>query len=218
MRNKSEAWQPEVKARLSLSQILVGTMVGGILGVATTIFSLGRQVTSLEEQVAVLKQAAPPFTAQHENSPPKEQRQPSPEAAQRDKLPASQLEAIVQQLQRSHVKLSYGEAAYEAFTDEDLNRFVKDDVPGQVKEDLKHNNTFISVLLSVQDLTPVERQRLLKACLKPLHPTWAQLGRVGPGGQTEAGQRAEILVAGAVVELARELLRLSPAELRKLFD
>jgi len=58
---------------------------------------------------------------------------------------------------------------------------------------------------------------LLEACTKPLHPTWAQLGKISPEGQTDAGQKAEIMIATAVVDLVKTLVRLPRSEIEKLY-
>jgi hypothetical protein len=61
-----------------------------------------------------------------------------------------------------------------------------------------------------------KRQNLLDRASTTYKQTWAEMGKVGPEGQTDAGQTAERLIAEAVVEKVKELLKKPDAELRKL--
>jgi hypothetical protein len=134
-----------------------------------------------------------------------------------DSVKPEELCPIIERQQRTHVKESFGEWASESFTEDDLRRFQEQDIPRRITNELKRDNTFISVVLAIQALPPNKRQSLLEACTKPLHPTWAQLGKISPEGQTDAGQKAEIMIATAVVDLVKTLVRLPRSEIEKLY-
>jgi hypothetical protein len=58
---------------------------------------------------------------------------------------------------------------------------------------------------------PGAREKLLNEGMNTYKPTWALRKEISPNGQTEAGQKAERLIAEAIVDLVRELYKL-PAE------
>jgi hypothetical protein len=73
---------------------------------------------------------------------------------------------------------------------------------------LRKDKEFTNVVLALKASPPHEQQKLLDAALNTRRPTWAELGRIDRQGQTEAGQEAEKMIAEAIVNLVKELLRL----------
>lgn len=126
------------------------------------------------------------------------------------------LDQIIREQQRRYVRESYGIWAHQCFTDADLEQFKRDATVHRIASHLKHDRGFIAVVLNIKEMAQDARRKLLESSVKPLHPTWAQLGRITPEGQTEAGQVAEIMIAKGIVDVVEELLDLSVEELRKL--
>ena len=182
---------------------LLPFIVGGVLGVAATTYVHGEKLAKMEEKVQHLESSGVDSNSETSKEP--------------SKVNAGKLVNIIQDQQRSSVKESCGVEAYQCFTDSNLNDFIKTNVPTQITEKLKANNEFIEVVLSVQAMRPNDQQKLLSSCQQPLRKTWAQLGRISCEGQTDAGQRAEVLIASAIVDLIKELIKLPPEEIKKLY-
>jgi hypothetical protein len=123
---------------------------------------------------------------------------------------------IITAQQRIYVKESYGEQSNQNFTQRDLDEFKKKDVPKQVIDKLRHNGGFLEVVLAIKQMSLSEQQKLLDQAVRTYKPTWAERGSISREAQTEAGQEAERMIAGAVVVLARELSKLSPEAIRNL--
>jgi len=137
---------------------------------------------------------------------------PRPPNVRPDKL----LEIIKQQ-QRLHVKESYGELANQCFTENDLRKFVSDRQATQIADELKRSNELLDIVQAVKAMAPTDRQNLLEAGLHTYKPTWEQLGKVDRQGQTVAGQNAEKMIAEAIVNLVKNLSKLSDDDLKKLY-
>jgi hypothetical protein len=97
-----------------------------------------------------------------------------------------------------------------------LDEFKKKATDKIVTNKLRHNGEFLEVVLAIKQMSLSEQQKLLDQALGTYKPTWAARGPISHEGQTEAGQEAERIIAGAVVELVRELSRLSPENLKRL--
>jgi hypothetical protein len=108
--------------------------------------------------------------------------------------------------QRTHVRLSYGQADGQCFTRDNLSGFKQRDVPGQIVRQLRTSAQFRAIVEQLRKQPAGKRARYLQKCRAIAHPTWAQLGKISPRGQTEAGQQAELLIAQAIVRLANEML------------
>jgi hypothetical protein len=118
----------------------------------------------------------------------------------------STLREIVENEIRDHVRQSWGELRGQNFSDEDYDRFKRDDIPGQIVAQLRTNKVFHAALTKVRAMTPEERTSYLKRCRAPLRKTWAELGEISRAGTTEAGQKAELDIANAIVDLAQTML------------
>lgn len=124
----------------------------------------------------------------------------------KNEVKAEELIEIIKEQQRLNVRESYGEMAYQCFSDDDLGRFIQAKVPDRVIENLKKDNQFIEVVLAIKKLSSNERQKLLDESLNTYKPTWAQLGKISRDGQTEAGQKAERMISETIVNLVRDLI------------
>lgn len=118
--------------------------------------------------------------------------------------PAKILEIIKEQ-QSLFVKKSYGEYSLQCFTDSDLQIFISKGVIGTVKENLLKSNEFLAIVIAIKEMNPIERQKLLVRAQNTFKPTWAELGKISPDGQTDSGQTAEKLIAKSIVDLFSEL-------------
>jgi hypothetical protein len=125
---------------------------------------------------------------------------------------------VVRKYQRQNVRESYGELAHECFTWDDLSLFTRTKKATRIAEGLKRSRAFLQVVVALRNMPSEDRDKLFKACRRPLRPTWAQLGRITPEGQTDAGVQAEQLIADAIVDLAQRLVDLPEGEIQKLLD
>jgi predicted small secreted protein len=183
--------------------IITGIIIGVILGIGGTLIILRERITRLETEVENLK-------SQINQPSPTTQRQELETFSRREpKNKPEQLISIIQEQQRKNVKESWGELAYQCFTDDDLARFIKNKRTEQIRESLKRDPEFLDVVLAIRQMEPSERKKLLISADKPLRPTWAELGRISREGQTEAGQEAERMIATAIVKLVKELSSIS---------
>lgn len=135
-------------------------------------------------------------------------------------LPLTKADLLIQiitEQQQENVRESYGELAGQNFSDVDLKEFIRNRAAQNIAEQLKSDNRFLDVVLAIKRLSPSERQQLLQRGLNTHKPTWAQLGKVDPKGQTEAGQKAEKMIAEAIVTLVKKLSQLPDEEIRKLY-
>lgn len=113
---------------------------------------------------------------------------------------------LIKQQQAVHVGQSYGEWAEQCFTWDDLEGFNECEVPGRIVEELKKDAEFAELVAQIRQMAPPARNELLRQAGNTFKPTWRQLGRISPAGQTDAGQQAERRVAAAIVGLVRQML------------
>lgn len=113
---------------------------------------------------------------------------------------------LVRSLQRQHVKESYGERAFECFTDVDLEKFHDANIPKKVSAQLRTDKQFLSIVNGLQSLNTKQRSELLERVALTYKPTWSQLGKIDKRGQTDAGQLAEREIAEAIARVVKETL------------
>lgn len=117
---------------------------------------------------------------------------------------------LLKQQQAIHVGESWGPWIGQCFTWEDLKRFKEADVLGQIVAELRDDAKFAEIVSEVRQMAPSARSELLRQAGNTCKPTWRQLGRTSPAGQTDAGQQAERLIAAAVTGLVRQMLPGTP--------
>lgn len=184
------------KPKIDLPQIVGAFIVGAILGIAGTLYFQGREIEYLKAQLENLKSSPV-------NTVPTD-----PEI--KIKAKPEELIKIIEDQQRGHVKQSCGEFGYQNFGQRDLDEFKKKEVSKQIKDELKQNGEFKEVLLAIKRLSPGDQQKLFEQASGTYQRTWAELGKISCEGQTEAGQEAEKIIAGSIVDLVRDNLRQSP--------
>jgi hypothetical protein len=125
---------------------------------------------------------------------------------------------IIKAQQRKYVRESSGPSAYQSFTDDDLKAFRASNIRNSIVSDLKHDNEFIAVVLKIKEMDPTERQAPLSRSSQTFRPTWEELHKVSPEGQTAAGQAAEREIATIIVNLVRDLIKLTPEQINELYS
>jgi hypothetical protein len=116
------------------------------------------------------------------------------------------LREIIENQIRDNVRESFGELAGQNFSDVDFDRFTRDKVPEQIVTILQTNSRFLAALDKVRAMSPGDRESYLKRCRLPLRKTWAEQGEISSKGTTDAGRKAELAIAKAIVDLAEKLL------------
>jgi hypothetical protein len=121
---------------------------------------------------------------------------------------AGDLIPYIEAQQKAHVRESTGIYAYQCFTEVDLGRFKADSVHLKLAREARQSPRFRAIVAQLRTLPEEPRKAILAEARSVGHPTWAQLGRITTdgSGQTEAGQVAEKLIAGAIVHATEELL------------
>jgi hypothetical protein len=127
---------------------------------------------------------------------------PTADTRARDLIP------YIEAQQKACVRESTGIYAYQCFTDVDLDRFKADSVLLQIARNARRSQRFSNIVARLKSLPEEERNTILAKARGICHPTWAQLGRITTdgSGQTKAGHAAELLIAGALVRTADEMI------------
>lgn len=188
------------------SQIAIGVLVGLLLGIGGTFFTLQGRIAKLEGIVQTL---------QSTEQTPQTNQQPG-RTPSRPEVEIRELIVMIEDLQRSEVKESQNE--FINFSYDDLERFKDNKVAERAALSLKTDPRFLDVVHAIRKADPSSRSTLLRVADKPLRKTWGELGRVTTEGQTDAGQEAEKLIAKSVLELVRELIGLPEGEFLRLYD
>jgi hypothetical protein len=113
------------------------------------------------------------------------------------------LAEIVKSMQKRYVRESWGERAFECFTDRDLERFHADGIPNRVATELATDKRFLAVKKTIRSLPVTQQDEVLTRAASTYKPTWAQIGKIDRSGQTDAGQQAEKEIAEVIVELVK---------------
>lgn len=126
---------------------------------------------------------------------------------------------IIKEAQKANVRASTGVDSYNSYTNDDLTQFTDRKRPEAIAMEESRSREFHAVVLVVKRMPPIDREGLLRAAIQPLRPTYAELGRVvsDGSGQTDAGQRAELLVAEAIVDEMQRMLKKSEKELLEAY-
>jgi hypothetical protein len=137
--------------------------------------------------------------------------EPRPSPGPTSIVSPDELLGIITSEQRSKVRESINIYDGQNFSNDMLKEFKEQNVPRLVTERLKHNNDFIDIVLAIKQMGSGAREKLLSDGMRTRRKMWAELGKISPEGETEAGREAEQLIAQAIVDLIRELYKL-PAE------
>lgn len=196
-----------------IPSVIAGLIVGAILGAVSGFIYQERKITRLEERIKFLEQnlRAKPMTEGLSSINSKK-------IPEEPKVKPEELITIIKIQQKKYVKESWGTHAYQCFTDDDLKKFEDDKVPIKIVEKLKTDNKFIDIVLAIKDMTPSDWQDLKERSLSTYKRTWTELGKVDREGQTEAGQKAEKMIAEAIVDLVIEFIKKSREEIKRFYS
>jgi hypothetical protein len=122
-----------------------------------------------------------------------------PAAAARNQ--SGSLDAFVKTVQHSLVRESINEQ--NCFTWDHLAILREELASGRAARLIEGDPDFQRVCKAVKRIDPDERQNLYDNALQIFRQTWAEQGSIGPPGQTDAGQQADVLVGRLVVELVQ---------------
>jgi hypothetical protein len=125
---------------------------------------------------------------------------------------------LLEQSQKDNVRESYGIEEGKCFTDEDYDKFSENETAKKIVDELKGNRKFIAAVVALKALPKEERDQFIETCRKTYRQTWQEIGRITREGQTEAGQKADKDIAKAVVDTISKLCKLSPEEIRTVFE
>ena len=129
-------------------------------------------------------------------------------------LPAKSESLVVYivRVQRQYVRMSYGEESYECFTALDIQHFEAEKIAATISAEARQSVDLAGIAAALKALPAEERARRLDEARRHYHRTWAEIGRITSDGssQTWAGQRAEKLIAAAVVSAVEEILASKP--------
>jgi hypothetical protein len=190
------------------AQIIGALVVGILLGIGGSLILQGQKIAKLETQIEELNKSRALVPPHEEPNDEHIQSQVNPE----------DLIKIIKDQQASYVKESWGTEGYQCFTDVDYNNFINSKIPEKVLINLKKDNKFIDVVLAIKQMPSSKWQELKELCLKTYKPTWAEQGSISRSGQTDAGQKAEKMIAQTVVKLVVELLNKTDDDIKKLYS
>jgi hypothetical protein len=110
---------------------------------------------------------------------------------------------VIEIKQNRHIKKSHSDL--DCYTSEHLEDLKNSDKLIRLKENLSSNDHFLEIVSKIHKLSKPEWNQLRQQALDTHSPTWEEQKKVGPPGQTKAGQEGEKLVAKSIVELVTEL-------------
>jgi hypothetical protein len=200
------------------SQAVLLFLAGIITAGAAAYFIVIQENQKHEDKIAELQKQIDQLQKQIPGQPERANAPGNSSGNSTIKAKPSKLADFIRTEQSKYVKESFGEEAYESFTQKDLDSFTKEKRPAQIVAELRHNNEFLDIVRAIKAMPPAERQRLLASSRELSHPTWRELGRISREGQTDAGQQAERMIAKAIVAEVERLLELSDDEIKKMYS
>jgi len=114
---------------------------------------------------------------------------------------------LIQFHQRENIRESCGEMAHQCFTDRDFGEFVAAQKAQKSADALIESPRFVSIARAIARQPTKFWNDLRQKALATCRPTWAQLGKIDCAGQTNAGQRAELQIAAAIVNQLEIMLK-----------
>lgn len=153
-------------------------------------------------------------SAQTPSTPSETYSTPRASASVPPQVDAERLIDKIKQIQSEYVQDSTGTEAGQCFTDDDFKQFISDRKTAEIVEGLQKDNDFQALLSAIKEMNSSQREELLGRALNTYRKTWSEL-RLSPTtasadklreGQTEAGMKAERLIARTVVDLVRRTI------------
>lgn len=132
----------------------------------------------------------------------------SPTNGRSEKEAENLMTKIIKEQQRIFVRDSYGESATECFTWEDLDRFKQENNIAKVQRNIAESGKFSDLIDMLVELPERRRNDVYQVGRYIFKKTWAELGEITAEGQTDAGQKAEKMIADAIVAYAKQQVQL----------
>ena len=192
-----------------INQIIIAVIIAAITGFGGTFWALNNTVTRLEEKVIALNDRV---TRLETNKTTSIGIGKDPVGDPSTINPLT-LQTVIKEKQEKRVKKSQNVNI--CFNEEDFKKFVNGKIPEIVVNELMLDNSFIDLVISIKKMNPTERQQLLDSSSTIAKQTWTEMDKISPEGQTEVGQKAELLIANAIVLKVKELINLSEDDLKK---
>jgi hypothetical protein len=117
---------------------------------------------------------------------------------------------VVRTIQDELVKESIDQ--HNCFTNEDYAAFKSDEITKKVVQRLENDDIFRAIARTIAGFDTANRNQINNEARLSFKKTWAQLGKITPQGQTEAGQKAEREIAIAIADLLQKLVSFSQKE------
>jgi hypothetical protein len=123
--------------------------------------------------------------------------------------PGDSLLAFVKSTQVANIKASTAPDAQNCFTDDDYIQFEKQGRAAAIAKTALSSTKGKQVLADVRAIPAAERAKIFEAARNIARPTWAQLGDIPAdgSGQTDAGNRAERILAGELIDQIEKALK-----------
>jgi hypothetical protein len=197
--------------KINYSQLITGIIVGLILAGVSAYFTLYQKLLKLEtkSEYTIAQQTADEKTTSSTISD---------SIHKKVIISPDRIIGIIKEQQSIYVKESIGQMDYQCFTESDLQNFISKNIPNVIKLNLQKSNEYLTVVLAIKEMDPVARQNLLMSAQSTFKPTWEELGEISKKGQTEAGQNAEKLIAQAIVDLTKSLLKKSEVDINLMMN
>ena len=104
------------------------------------------------------------------------------------------------------------------YTSDDRSRFLSANGVRRIVDKAKGNGNFIEGVIAIKSLPRESLSALFREWRKPVYPTWAMQGHIGPDGTTDAGYQTQQDIADALVTLVEELLKYSKEEIVQIWE
>jgi hypothetical protein len=193
-----------------ISGVIIGLIVTGI----ATYFTLFQKIITLETKLD--------YSNTHQSSYNQDRNLLNSDTISNNNIKVSpdKLISIIKEQQNLYVKESTGTMDYQCFTDRDMQNFIDKNVPNIIRTNLLKSNEYLSVIIVVKRMDPINRQNLLQLAQNTFKPTFAEFGGISKKGQaqTEAGQNAEKMIAQAVTDLTKNLLKKTETEINSMMN
>jgi len=103
------------------------------------------------------------------------------------------------------------------YTWDDRNRFLSGNGIQAVINKAKGSTNFIEGVIAIKSLPRQRLSVLFGEWRKPVYPTWAMQGHIGPDGTTDAGYQTQQDIANELVTLVQELFKYSKEEIERIW-
>lgn len=112
----------------------------------------------------------------------------------------------VRAAEKIEIRESWGEEAGECFTWADYEAFEHANRPALVAQQLKVTPQFRKLVEMIKAMPQDDRDKLFARAKETARPTWAMMGRISREGTTDAGRKAGLEIARAIVGAVQDLL------------